>query len=181
MKFTETRLQGAYLIEIEPIQDFRGFFARGFCQKEFLQQGLNFQIVQCNITQNPKRGTLRGLHYQIAPYEEAKLVSCVQGAIYDVVIDLRPTSPTYGHWVGTQLSQEDFMMLYVPKGFAHGYQTLRDGTVVFYRVSEFYQPVSERGIRWDDPAFKITWSEKERPILSEKDRTWADFNLSQPD
>jgi dTDP-4-dehydrorhamnose 3,5-epimerase len=174
MIFKETKLKGAYIIELEPIKDERGFFARTFCQKEFTKYNLNSHIVQCNISFNKKRGTLRGMHYQVAPYEEAKLVSCIRGAIYDVIIDLRPDSPTYCQWFAVELSSEDYKMLYVPKGFAHGFQTLEDNTVVFYQMSEFYHPECARGARWDDKAFGIEWPISVK-IISEKDLSYKDF------
>lgn len=161
------------------------FFARTFCRKEFESHGLNPDLVQCNISYNKKKGTLRGVHYQAAPYEEAKLVSCIRGAIYDVIIDMRPDSPTYGQWIAVELTARrlpftaHFRMLYVPKGFAHGFQTLEDDTLVFYQMSEFYHPESARGIRWDDPMFVIQWPIYDK-IISDKDRSydnWAGFPL----
>jgi dTDP-4-dehydrorhamnose 3,5-epimerase len=174
MIFKETKLKGAYIIEIEPLADERGFFARSFCQKEFEEHGLNPCIVQCNISYNKERGTLRGMHYQVAPYEEAKLVSCVRGAIYDVIIDLRPNSPTCAQWLAVELSSENNNMIYIPEGFAHGFQTLKDDTVVFYQMSEFYHSECARGVRWDDPAFGIKWRLR-HPILSERDQGYLDF------
>ena len=173
MKFIETELKGAYIIELEPMEDERGFFARTFCQDEFRKNGIDFNIVQCNISYNKSKGTLRGMHYQIKPYEEAKLVSCTSGAIYDVIIDLRPTSPTYCQWFSIELTAHD-KMLYIPKGFAHGFQALEDHTVVFYQMSEFYHPECARGVRWDDSAFKIKWPLFER-IMSKKDISYPDF------
>lgn len=175
MIFKETKLKGAYVIELEPLEDERGFFARSFCQKEFEEHGLNPRIVQCNISFNKKKGTLRGMHYQVAPYEEAKLVSCIKGAIYDVIIDLRPNSPTYCQWFAVELSAEDYKMLYVPEGFAHGFQTLEDNTEVFYQMSEFYHPECARGARWNDPLFNIKWSIT-TVILSGNDQNYPDFN-----
>jgi len=174
MIFTETRLKGAYIIEIEPLEDERGFFARSFCQKEFEQHGLNFSIVQCNLSYNKKKGTLRGMHYQMAPHKEAKLVSCIKGAIYDVIIDLRPNSPTCSQWLAVELSSENNNMIYVPEGFAHGFQTLKDDTMVFYQMSEFYHPECARGVRWNDPAFGVKWP-LSHPILSERDQGYLDF------
>ena len=174
MIFKETRLKGAYIIEIEPLEDERGFFARSFCQKEFEEHGLNPCIVQCNISYNKERGTLRGMHYQVAPYEEAKLVSCVRGAIYDVIIDLRPNSPTCSQWLAAELSSENNNMIYVPEGFAHGFQTLKDDTVVFYQMSEFYHPECARGVRWDDPAFGVVWPDGVR-FISDRDQQYPDF------
>ncbi|MCK4826502.1 dTDP-4-dehydrorhamnose 3,5-epimerase, partial [bacterium] len=153
MIFTETQLRGAYIIEIEKLKDNRGFFARTWCQKEFEEHGLTPRVVQANVSSNKKKGTLRGMHYQIAPYEETKLVRCTRGAIYDVIIDLRPASPTYTQWVGVELTADNYKMLYVPENFAHGFQTLEDNTEVTYQVSQFYTPGSESGIRWGDPAF----------------------------
>jgi dTDP-4-dehydrorhamnose 3,5-epimerase len=174
MRFIETALKGAFIIELEPIEDERGFFARSFCQKEFEKHGLNFHVVQCNISYNKKKATLRGMHYQVAPYEEVKLVSCIRGTIYDVIIDLRPDSHTYCQWFAMELSSEDYKILYVPKGFAHGFQTLEDNTVVFYQMSEFYHPECARGVRWDDPVFKIEWPLSNR-VMSKKDLNYPDF------
>jgi dTDP-4-dehydrorhamnose 3,5-epimerase len=173
MRFIETKLKGAYIIEPEPIDDERGFFARTFCQEEFAAHGLRTQFVQCSISFNKKKGTLRGMHYQVAPYEEAKLVRCTMGAIYDVIIDLRPGSLTSTQWVAVELTAQNRKMLYVPGGFAHGFQTLEDNTEVFYQMSEFYHPECARGVRWDDPAFGITWPLAEEPVLSEKDRGYS--------
>jgi dTDP-4-dehydrorhamnose 3,5-epimerase len=174
MKLSETKLKGAYIIEIEPVTDERGFFARSFCANEFEKHGLNPRIVQCNISFNKKKGTLRGMHYQVAPYEEAKLVSCIRGAIYDVIIDLRQNSPTYCQWFFVELNAENYKILYVPKGFAHGFQTLEDNTVVFYQMSEFYHPECARGVRWDDKAFGIKWPIS-NPIMSERDKNFQTF------
>ena len=176
MIFTETKLRGAYIIELEKLQDERGFFARSFCQEEFKQHRLNFHIVQCNISYNKKKRTLRGMHYQVAPYEEAKLVSCIKGAMYDVIIDLRPDSPTYCQWIGAELTQKNYTMMYIPEGFAHGFQTLEVDTIIFYQMSEFYHPKSARGIRWNDPAFGIEW-QIPQPILSERDKSFQNFEV----
>lgn len=175
MIFNETKLKGAYIIEIEPIEDDRGFFARSFCRKEFEQYGLNLCIVQCNISFNKKKGTLRGMHYQAVPHEEAKLVSCTKGSIYDVIIDLRSGSPTYCRWISVEISAENRKMLYIPEGFAHGFQTLEDDTEVFYQMSEFFHPESARGVRWDDPVFGIEWPEQGFKIISEKDLEYPDL------
>ena len=174
MKFTETKLKGAYVIELEPIEDERGFFARSFCQKEFEKYGLNPRIVQCNISHNNKKGTVRGMHYHITPYAETKIVSCIRGKIYDVIIDLRKHSPTYRQWYAVELSWNNGKILYVPEGFAHGFQTLEDNTVVYYQMSEFYHPESARGVRWDDPVFVINWP-SDNTILSEQDRNYSLF------
>jgi dTDP-4-dehydrorhamnose 3,5-epimerase len=169
MIFTETSLPGAFMIEIEPREDERGFFARTFCQHEFAAYGLKTEFVQCNVSFNKKRGTLRGLHYQAKPHEEAKLVMCPRGAIYDIIIDLRSDSPNFGQWLGVELTSLDHRMLYVPEGFAHGFQTLEDNTEVFYQISEFYYPEYAREVRWDDPFFGISWPPAERRIISPKD------------
>ena len=174
MIFTETKLKGAFIIEPEPLEDERGFFARTFDEKEFEAHGLNPRVVQCNISFNKKKGTLRGMHYQVAPYEEAKLVSCVRGVIYDVIIDLRPNSPTCSQWLAAELSSENNNMIYIPEGFAHGFQTLKDDTVVFYQMSEFYHPECARGVRWDDPVFAVKWP-IEPTIISDKDKNILDF------
>ncbi len=158
MIFTETPLKGAYIIELERIEDERGFFARSWCAAEFAEHGLNPNLAQCNLSFNKKKGTLRGMHYQAAPHEEAKLVRCTKGAIYDVIIDLRPDLPTFKQWFGVELTAENRKALYIPEGFAHGFQTVKDNTEVFYQMSEFYHPESDRGVRYDDPAFGIEWS-----------------------
>ncbi|MEW6380709.1 MAG: dTDP-4-dehydrorhamnose 3,5-epimerase [bacterium] len=175
MKFTETKLKNAYVIEIEPIRDERGFFARSWCKEEFEKQGIDFTIVQCNISYNEKKGTLRGMHYQIPPHEEGKLVCCTRGAIYDVIIDLRPLSPTYGQWDAVKLHAEHHTMVYIPKGCAHGFQTLEDKTEVFYQMSEFYYPECARGIRWDDPSFMINWPWTKKRTISKKDINYPLF------
>jgi len=174
MKFTETKLKGAFVIDIERLEDERGFFARTWCSREFSEHGLNSHLVQCSISLNHKRGTLRGMHYQAAPYEEAKLVRCSAGAIYDVIIDLRQDSPTFTQWVAIELSAANGRMLYVPKGFAHGFLTLHDGTEVFYQMSQFFMPDYARGFRWNDPAFAIAWPDAPR-VLSPRDRSYPDF------
>jgi dTDP-4-dehydrorhamnose 3,5-epimerase len=175
MIFTETKLKGAFIVEIETIGDARGFFARAWCENEFEAHGLNVCWVQANIAFSKQKGTLRGLHYQIAPYEEAKLMRCTRGAIYDVIVDLRPESPTYLQWLGVELTADNHKALYVPEGCAHGYQTLMDDTETFYPVSQFYSPGFEHGVRWDDPAFGIEWPETEEWIISAKDRSWPDY------
>jgi dTDP-4-dehydrorhamnose 3,5-epimerase len=175
MIFRETGLKGAFIIEIEPIGDDRGFFARVGCQKEFETYGLSASFVQANISLSPRLGTLRGLHYQLNPFEEIKLVRCTRGAIFDVIIDLRKESPTYKQWSGIELTADNHKMIYIPAGFAHGYQILADNTEVFYQVSQFYAPGYEAGIRWDDPAFEIAWPATETRILSEKDKNWPNF------
>ncbi len=174
MLFHETRLEGAFVIELEKREDTRGFFARGWCQKEFEDHGLVAQVVQTNISNNRKKGTLRGMHCQVAPFEETKLVRCVRGGIYDVIIDLRAESPTYKQWIGVELTAENYKMLYVPESFAHGLQTLEDDTEVIYQVSQFYTPGAERGIRWNDPAFRIEWPQ-DIEVISDKDADWPDY------
>lgn len=175
MIFNETSIQGAYVIEIEKIQDDRGFFGRAFCEKEFDDHEQDFTPVQANIGVNKKKYTLRGLHYQISPHGEKKLVRCVRGSIFDVIVDLRPDSPTYKQWFGIELTSKNYKQLYIPEGCAHGYQTLEDNTEIFYLVSEYYHPEAERGIRWNDPAFGIKWKETEDIVISEKDRQWSNF------
>lgn len=174
MIFTETRLKGAYLIEIEPIDDERGFFARSWCEKEFRKAGFNANLRQCNISFNKKKGALRGMHYQDSPFLEAKLVRCTMGSIYDVIIDIRKESDTYRQWISVELSAQNRRMIYVPENFAHGFQTLEDNTEVFYQMSEFYHPECATGVRWDDPAFEIDWPDDER-IISTSDRSFPDY------
>ena len=176
MVFVETKLQGVFIIEAGRIEDERGFFARTFCQHEFAAHGLNSQVAQCSMSFNKKKGTLRGMHYQVAPYEEAKIVRCTAGAIYDVAVDLRPHSPTFKHWVASELTEDNGKVLYIPDGCAHGFQTLMDDAEVCYQISEFYHPESARGARWNDPAFGIEWPLPNRPIMSDRDRSYADFS-----
>lgn len=175
MIFVETALKGAFVIEPERREDERGFFARSWCQREFETHGLNARLAQCNVSFSKRRGTLRGMHYQAAPYREAKLIRCTRGAIHDVIIDLRTDSPTFKRHVVVVLEPESRRMVYVPEGFAHGFQTLEDGTEVFYQLSEFYAPDHARGVRWNDPAFGIRWPDDERTI-SERDRSYPDFS-----
>lgn len=177
MKFEELKLAGAYLIELDKFQDERGFFARSWCQQEFAQKGLSASLVQCNISFNLKKGTLRGMHYQAKPHEEEKLVRCTMGAIYDVIVDLRQESSTFKQWVGVELNAENRQMLHIPGGMAHGFQTLIDKTEVFYQMSEFYNPDSARGVRWNDPAFEIKWPEIQERTISSKDSNYPDFPL----
>lgn len=178
MNFIETPFAGLFVVEIQPIADARGFFARSFCVREFAKLGLDPAVAQCNISFNEKAGTLRGLHYQASPYEEAKLVRCTRGSIYDVVVDLRRESPTYLKWYAVELNAEDHRMIFVPRGFAHGFQTLVDQSEVFYMMSEFYYSESARGLRWDDPLLGIEWP-LANPILSEKDREYALLDCSE--
>jgi dTDP-4-dehydrorhamnose 3,5-epimerase len=169
-----TKLSGAFVIAIERLEDQRGFFARGWCKKEFESHGLESTLVQANISMNKKRGTLRGMHYQTSPYEEAKLVRCTRGSVYDVIIDLREDSSTYKQWLGVKLTSDNYKMLYVPKGFAHGYQTLEDNTELFYHVSTFFTPTAERGVLYDDPVFAISWP-LEVQVISDKDKSWPAY------
>jgi dTDP-4-dehydrorhamnose 3,5-epimerase len=175
MIFTETRLKGAYVIDLERLADERGFFARTWCQREFEAHGLNASLVQCNISFNEKKGTLRGMHFQVVPRAEAKLVRCTAGAIFDVIVDLRRDSGTFKQWTGVELSADNRRMLYVPEGFAHGFLTLLDNTEVFYQMSEFYSAEHARSVRWNDPAFGIQWP-GEALIISERDHSHPDFS-----
>lgn len=178
MIFRETRLKGAYEIEPEIHADERGSFARAFCRREFDAHGLESVVVQCNISHNSRRGTLRGLHFQEAPHAEAKLVRCARGAMYDVIVDLRPESPTFREWIGIELraaAGKPSPMVYVPKGFAHGFQTLADDTEVFYQMSAVYVPAAQRGVRWNDPVFGIEWPEPVQ-VISDRDRAYPDFD-----
>jgi len=168
-------LEGAYVVEPQLREDERGFFARAWCEREFSERNLASRMVQANISGSRKRGTLRGLHYQTAPHEEAKLVRCTRGAIYDVIVDLRSGSPSRAQWFGVELTADNRRMLYVPEGFAHGYQTLADDTEVTYQVSAFYAPDVERGLRWNDSAFGIEWPITDNVTLSEKDKAWPDY------
>ncbi len=184
MVFKETTLTGAYIIEIEPLSDERGFFARSFCRREFAAHGLNPDLVQCNISFNKKKGTLRGMHYQKAPYAEAKVVRCTMGAIYDVIIDIRPSSPTFKKWFAVELFapgsdnsslpvklEYSYRMLYIPEGFAHGFQTLVDNTEVLYQMSEYYHPEEAAGILWNDSVFKVSWPLQDA-IISTRDKSY---------
>lgn len=174
MIFTETELPGAFLVRPEPIEDHRGFFARIWCDREAEKAGLGVRWVQSSVSYNRRKGTLRGMHWQAPPHDEVKLVRCIAGAIHDVIIDLRPESPTWRRHLAVELSAGNRQMLYVPEGFAHGFETLEDHTVVEYRMSEFYEPDSARGLRWDDPAFGIRWP-LDDPIITDRDRTYPDF------
>ena len=176
MIFRESKLAGAFVIEPEKIEDERGFFARSWCQKEFTEHNLNPRIAQCNISRNKKKGTLRGMHYQVAPHAEAKLVRCTKGAIYDVIIDLRADSPTFREHIAETLTAENHKMLYVPEGFAHGFQSLEDESEVFYQISAVYAPQHARGLRWNDPAFGIAWPIA-NPTMLDRDRNYPDFKI----
>lgn len=177
MIFTETALKGAFVIDVEHRRDDRGFFARTYCAQEFLEQGLKPTIAQTNISYNYQKGTLRGMHYQTSPATEVKVVRCTRGAIYDVIIDMRPDSPTYLSHIGVELTAENHRALYIPDMFAHGYQTLTDDAEVSYLVSEFYAPGYERGVRYDDPAIGIAWPLPVE-VISDKDAHWP--LLQQP-
>ncbi len=178
MRFTETEVAGAFLVEPEPVEDDRGFFARTWCQREFEAHGLNPALAQCSISFNRIKGTLRGMHYQSPPHEEAKLVRCTMGAIYDVALDLRPSSRTFGRHAAAVLTAENRGMLYIPEGCAHGFLTLEDDTEIAYQMSEFYVPEAGRGVRWDDPAFAIGWPGEVR-VIAERDRTYPDTDLAE--
>jgi len=175
MIFTETPLEGAYLIDLERRVDERGFFARAFCEREFAAHGLATRFVQANNSLTVQRGTLRGMHYQLAPKAETKLVRCLRGELFDAILDLRKDSATFGRSFGAALSADNRSMMYVPKGFAHGFLTLADDTEAFYMVDEYYAPEHERGVRWNDPRFDIRWPIE--PLgLSDKDRSWRSFD-----
>jgi dTDP-4-dehydrorhamnose 3,5-epimerase len=174
MIFTETPLKGAFVIDPEKLEDERGFFARTWCQREAAAYGLQPRWLQCNISFNKQKGTMRGMHYQVAPFAEAKLVRCTMGAIYDVIIDLRPEAPTFRQWVAIELSAHNHRMLHIPEGFAHGFLTLDDNTEVFYQMSEFYAPAYARGVRWNDPAFHIEWP-IDVCVIADRDRNYPDF------
>ena len=178
MRFVKTKLQDAYIIEPKKLEDERGFFARSWCEKEFREYGLNPNLVQCNISFNKKEGTVRGMHLQIEPFAEAKLVRRTRGAIYDVIVDLRSDSKTFQQWVGVELTVENHKALYVPEGFAHGFQTLEDDTEVFYQMSQFYAPERARGFRWNDPAFQINWP-LQASVISIKDTNYEDYKAAQ--
>jgi dTDP-4-dehydrorhamnose 3,5-epimerase len=177
LKFTPTPLLGAFVVDIEPQADERGMFARTFCRDEFAAHGLPATVIQCNLSTNRLRGTLRGLHYQAAPFWEAKVVRCTRGAIFDVIVDLRPDSTTFKLWYGVNLSEQNARALFVPQGFAHGFQALTDDSHVFYQMTEAYHADLARGVRWNDPAFGIQWPLPD-PILSQADASFRDFARS---
>jgi dTDP-4-dehydrorhamnose 3,5-epimerase len=177
MIFTETKLIGAYIIEINKIEDERGFFGRSWCKNEFDKYHLNTNVVQANVSLSKHKGTLRGMHFQKNPYQETKLIRCSRGSIFDVIIDLRPSSPTFMQWFGIELTQDNYKMLYVPENFAHGILTLQDNTEVSYFVTQFYTPGAEGGIRWNDPAIGIQWPVSPT-IITEKDNNHPNFNSS---
>lgn len=177
VKFTPLRFEGAFIIDLEPSRDERGFFARTWCAKEFKENGLDSNISQCSFSGNLKIGTLRGMHYQGEPYAEAKLVRCTSGAIYDVILDIRPESPTFKEWEAFELSSENMRSIYIPPGFAHGFQSLRDHSEVLYMVSEEYRQEYSASVRWNDPKFGILWPDTECRIMSAKDENCEDFHL----
>lgn len=170
--FTELKLRGVFLIEPEPSADERGFFARVVDRGEFEKRGLKWRFPECSISFTPQKGTLRGMHYQLPPYEEAKLIRCTRGAIYDVVVDMRADSPTYCQWAAVELNPDNRSLLYIPEGLAHGFQTLSDNTEVSYQISAPHVPRAARGVRWDDPSFAIEWPQAADRIMSERDRGW---------
>ena len=179
MIFLQTSLKGAYVLELERIADERGFFARSWCKEELESHGLDGDLAQCSLSFNNKKNTLRGMHFQVPPHEETKLVRCTKGSIFDVIIDLRAQSSTYLKWIGVELSAENRNMLYIPKGFAHGFQTLADESEVFYFISEAFHPEAARGVRWNDATFQINWPEVDNRIISSKDQKWPMFVLGQ--
>ena len=176
MLFKETSLKGAFIVDDELREDERGFFARSWCENEFKEHGLTPHLAQCNISFNKKLGTLRGMHYQVSPFVEAKLVRCTKGAIYDVIVDLRPESPTFKQWFRVELTEENHRSVFIPAGFAHGFQTLQDNSEVFYQMSEFYHPECARGVRWNDPAFGIDWP-IDQQIISQRDQEYPNFEV----
>lgn len=175
MEFQKTLLEGAFIVKVKRLEDERGYFGRVFCEDEFKDQGLDPKIVQANMSTNKLKGTLRGMHYQNEPYQETKFIRCVRGSLFDIIIDLRETSATYMQSFGVELSEDNAKALYVPRGFAHGFITLKDNTTALYMVSQRYHPDAESGIRWNDPLFKLDWPIE--PIcVSSKDQTWPDFS-----
>ncbi|HVB66169.1 MAG TPA: dTDP-4-dehydrorhamnose 3,5-epimerase [Candidatus Acidoferrales bacterium] len=179
MLITKTKINNSYIIKIEKVKDNRGFFATTWDATKFVKYDLNPKMIECNVSFNKLKGTLRGLHYQMAPYEGAKLIRCTRGKIFDVILDLRPKSSTFMKWRGTILSSDNYKMNYVPDGCAHGFQTLDDNTEVFYQMSQVYMPKYSNGIRWDDPVFKISWPLKPT-VISKKDLTWDFFGIKNP-
>ena len=178
MRFIQTTLTDAYIVEPERVEDDRGFFARTWCQQEFAEHGLDAELSQCNISFNHLQGTLRGMHLQLLPFAETKLVRCTQGAIYDVIVDLRPHSPTFKQWTAIELTAENLKALCVPKGFAHGFQTLTDNTSIFYQMSGCYQSGAARGFRWNDPTFNIDWPLPVK-VIADRDRDYPDYSAEQ--
>ncbi len=179
MKFTPTKIAGVWIVDMERHEDERGWFARAWCAEEFRKHGLNPRLAQCSVSFNRRRGTLRGMHYQAAPHEEAKLVRCLRGALWDVALDLRPSSATFRQWVGVELTPENGRGLYLPEGCAHGFQTIAEDTELLYHISECWQAESGRGVRWNDPAFGIEWPLPTAAILSERDCQYTDFQRTE--
>jgi dTDP-4-dehydrorhamnose 3,5-epimerase len=177
MIFHETPLKDAYCLDVETVEDERGFFARVWCREEFAKYGLSPEMVQGSVSFNRKKGTLRGMHFQLPPYAETKIVRCTHGRLLDVIIDLRPSSLTYKQWYGVELTAANRKMLVIPPGFAHGFQTLENDTEVFYLISESYHPEAARGVRWNDQAFAIKWPEVDRRIISQRDQQWPNYAL----
>lgn len=177
MIFIPTKLEGAFIIDLEQVTDERGFFARSWCTAELAEHGLNPNLSQCSVSFNEKRGTLRGMHYQGPPHQETKIVRCTAGSIYDVIVDVRPDSATFKQWISVELSAENRRMIYVPVGFAHGFQSLVEDSEVFYMVSEPYHPEVSLSVRWNDPQFAIDWPYAETRVISQRDRQYLDFTL----
>lgn len=178
MRFTPTTLQGAYFIDSDVFPDERGTFERTWVRDEFAARGLETALIQASLARSVKRGTLRGLHYQAAPFEEVKMVRVIRGAIFDVAVDLRPSSPTFCQWIGAELTADNGRMLYIPRGLAHGYQTLTDDAEVFYFVSASYSPAHQRGVRWNDPAFHIDWPLGEPSAINSRDAAFPDYQTA---
>ena len=178
MIFAETKIPGVFVIELRKMEDERGYFARSWCRREFAEHGLDAELVQCNVSFNKSRGTLRGLHYQASPHGESKLMRCTRGALFDVAVDLRPASATFLRWFGVELTPDNGKMLFIPKGCAHGFQTLAEDTEIFYQMSQYYLPDAARGVRWNDPLFGIEWPDGTR-TLSPRDRDYPDAHPSQ--
>ena len=175
MILQETPLTGAWVIQVEPVEDERGLFARTFDVDRWDEWGLEATVVQCSTSYSRRAGTVRGMHYQVDPFEETKLVRCTRGAVYDVIVDVRRDSPTFRGWFSVELTPDNRTMLYVPAGVAHGFQTLVDDTEVYYQISERYSPAHARGVRWDDPAFGIEWPDATERTISERDRSYPDL------
>jgi dTDP-4-dehydrorhamnose 3,5-epimerase len=180
MRFSSTPLRGAFVVDLEPIEDERGMFARSWSREDFAIHGLDGRLAACNVSYNTAAGTLRGLHYQAPPHEEAKLVRCTAGSIFDVIVDIRPESATFRQWFGIELNARNRTALYIPAGFAHGFQTLVDESEVLYLMTTPYVPEAARGVRWDDPAFGIDWPPADRRVISKRDRSYEDFAVELP-
>lgn len=174
MIFNETAVCGVFVLELEKKHDERGYFARSWCRAEFEEHGLDSNLVQCNVSFNHRKGTLRGIHYQVHPHGESKLMRCTRGRLFDVALDLRPGSPTFLKWTGVELSPDNGKLFFIPKGCAHGFQTLEEGTEIFYQMSDLYVPEAARGVRWNDPLFGIRWPDEEHRVMSVRDRDYPD-------